>query len=66
MMHLGKVADVDILLGTNRDESFYIELRRNATREELIFFWVRQGYTADEIKELKDIYLQRTYPDVEG
>ena len=63
----GDVSDVPIVHGTNSDEGvLFCTLEQNATLDELLQFWSSSGFSDEEIRQLETLYLDQTYPYVEG
>ena len=62
----GKVVDVPILLGSNRDEgTMFVDLPTNASLEELNAYW-SAVFSAPVVAKLSEIYLPQQYPAAEG
>jgi para-nitrobenzyl esterase len=69
----GQVADVPILHGTNRDETAIFDpIPKDATTTQLEKFWTTMPlfynyiFSDSDITTLKNLYMQQTYPAVEG
>lgn len=63
----GDVVDVPIIHGTNSDEgASFTPLEKNASDEDLYSFWADTGFSESEINQMKAIYLNQTYPEVDG
>ncbi|GMH68447.1 hypothetical protein TrST_g4374 [Triparma strigata] len=62
--------DVDVIIGTNRDEgAMFTSVTTNGTNEELIEYWTTGPWTDEEVAKMTEIYLvenEGTYPSVEG
>jgi len=61
----GDINDVPILHGTNSDEgSIFTFFPHDATESQLYAHWANQGYTADQIAQLNELYVvNKSYPD---